>query len=716
MYDSSNFTNPSPYHQSIIADNQPVVTLIEGKRPPGILALLDEETVMPRATDATFATKCGRHIQSPSFVGMGTTHFQVTHYAGDVVYTINGMLEKNKDQLNKNLLEMLGNCNSDYIRSLYPPVEKTNKRPPTASFQFKKQMGELMNNLKQCEAHYVRTIKPNDLKKGGVFTDPMVKNQVTYLGLKENVLVRRAGYAVRQDYNEFFERYRLLSEETWPFGSGDAVHDCLTILRSVGVSEGFEKGKTKIFIRKPETLFTLEDVRDSKLNMVANKIQKAYRAWIAIKYFLELRRKADEIFGGKKRRSGSIHLNFHGDYVAIKESLQASIAMREDPKSEENFPLSDIMFADFVDKVNRKGIVQERILAISSKAFYFLTPPLDKTAVKTKNNLNCLLGLSMSTMADSYLVLHFSDHDFVIASRRKAEIVMILKERYAALMEAELPLAFSDSFEYKTFGGGLFRKRDLVLNQISFVEDRSLPKKETVMRYESGSLKISVSAELCSSALIQLNDNYSSGGGGGGGWGGGGGGKKSGAVGGAATGMSTRNVFNAPNSGAPKFGSGPPKNPYNSAATNANRVNVPPAFGGGGGVVKPPAFGGGGAVKPPAFGGGGAVKPPAFGGGGAVKPPGAPAFGGGGAIGSRDKSNSLARAVPRAPPKKFQPPPPPKKEATVLYDYAATDATELNISEGEVITVTKEDDSGWWEGKNKSGQTGLFPGNYVKMN
>ena len=516
MYDSSNFTNPSPYHQSIIADNQPVVTLIEGKRPPGILALLDEETVMPRATDATFATKCGRHIQSPSFVGMGTTHFQVTHYAGDVVYTINGMLEKNKDQLNKNLLEMLGNCNSDYIRSLYPPVEKTNKRPPTASFQFKKQMGELMNNLKQCEAHYVRTIKPNDLKKGGVFTDPMVKNQVTYLGLKENVLVRRAGYAVRQDYNEFFERYRLLSEETWPFGSGDAVHDCLTILRSVGVSEGFEKGKTKIFIRKPETLFTLEDVRDSKLNMVANKIQKAYRAWIAIKYFLELRRKADEIFGGKKRRSGSIHLNFHGDYVAIKESLQASIAMREDPKSEENFPLSDIMFADFVDKVNRKGIVQERILAISSKAFYFLTPPLDKTAVKTKNNLNCLLGLSMSTMADSYLVLHFSDHDFVIASRRKAEIVMILKERYAALMEAELPLAFSDSFEYKTFGGGLFRKRDLVLNQISFVEDRSLPKKETVMRYESGSLKISVSAELCSSALIQLNDNYSSGGGGGG--------------------------------------------------------------------------------------------------------------------------------------------------------------------------------------------------------
>ena len=90
-----------------------------------------------------------------------------------------------------------------------------------------------------------------------------------------------------------------------------------------------------------------------------------------------------------------------------------------------------------------------------------------------------------------------------------------------------------------------------------------------------------------------------------------------------------------------------------------------------------------------------------------------PTFGGGG---GGNRPASIARAAPRAPPKKFQPPPPPKKQATVLFDYAAADAGELGITEGEIITITKEDDSGWWEGKNKNGQTGLFPGNYVSMN
>jgi len=382
-----------------------------------------------------------------------------------------------------------------------------------------------------------------------------------------------------------------------------------------------------------------------------------------------------------------VHLNFHGDYIAIKESLSASVAMREDPKLEANYQLSDIVFADFVDKVNRKGIVQQRILVVSSKAFYFLTPPLEKTAVKTKNNLNCLLGLSMSTMADGYLVLHFSDHDFVIVSRRKAEIVMILKERYTALMEAELPLDFGDRIEYKTFGGGLFRKKALQMHNIVFREDGSLGNRSTDMKYENGSLNIGVSRDLCSGALVQLNDSY-------GGGGGGGGGqyvpkkKAQAAIGAFASGAggtgSTKNVYGG---GPPKFG-GPPSNPYNNAQTNLEKVNAPPPFGGGGKVAMPPAFGGGGAMPPPTFGGGGGGNRPA----------------------------SIARAAPRAPPKKFQPPPPPKKQATVLFDYAAADAGELGITEGEIITITKEDDSGWWEGKNKNGQTGLFPGNYVSMN
>ena len=88
-------------------DNQPVLDLIEKKRPPGILALLDEESVMPRATDDTFAQKCQRNIENRHYTPMGNSHFQIKHYAGDVTYANFGMIEKNKDQLNKNLVEML---------------------------------------------------------------------------------------------------------------------------------------------------------------------------------------------------------------------------------------------------------------------------------------------------------------------------------------------------------------------------------------------------------------------------------------------------------------------------------------------------------------------------------------------------------------------------------------------------------------------------------
>lgn len=138
---------------------------------------------------------------------MGNTHFQIQHYAGEVVYANYGMIEKNKDQLNKNLVEMLQETvQNAYIKALYPVQAKSFKKPPTVSTQFVAQMKTLMSNLSECNAHYVRTIKPNDQKKAGVYQKDMVKNQVTYLGLKENVVVRRAGYAVRNPYGRTSER------------------------------------------------------------------------------------------------------------------------------------------------------------------------------------------------------------------------------------------------------------------------------------------------------------------------------------------------------------------------------------------------------------------------------------------------------------------------------------------------------------------------------
>lgn len=74
------------------------------------------------------------------------------------------------------------------------------------------------------EAHALhpppRCIKPNEHQQRGQFSSELVAIQTRYLGLLENVRVRRAGYAYRQGYRPFLERYRLLSRSTWPRWNG----------------------------------------------------------------------------------------------------------------------------------------------------------------------------------------------------------------------------------------------------------------------------------------------------------------------------------------------------------------------------------------------------------------------------------------------------------------------------------------------------------------
>eukprot|EP01089_Gocevia_fonbrunei_P005143 TRINITY_DN15320_c0_g1_i1.p2 TRINITY_DN15320_c0_g1~~TRINITY_DN15320_c0_g1_i1.p2 ORF type:complete len:109 (-),score=13.99 TRINITY_DN15320_c0_g1_i1:4-330(-) len=97
-----------------------------------------------------------------------------------------------------------------------------------------------------------------------MFNNDLVTHQVKYLGLLENVRIRRAGYAYRQVYDKFFYRYRVCSPQTWPQWSGDFVAGTEAILKHAGLSLGtdWQKGKTKVFVRAPETVFNLEELRD----------------------------------------------------------------------------------------------------------------------------------------------------------------------------------------------------------------------------------------------------------------------------------------------------------------------------------------------------------------------------------------------------------------------------------------------------------------------
>uniref|UniRef100_A0A6N2MF41 Myosin motor domain-containing protein n=1 Tax=Salix viminalis TaxID=40686 RepID=A0A6N2MF41_SALVM len=101
-------------------DNQECLNLFE-KKPLGLLSLLDEESNFPNATDLTFAIKLKQYLNgNPCFKGERGRAFGVCHYAGEVVYDTNGFLEKNRDPIHSDFIQLLSSCGCQVLKLASP--------------------------------------------------------------------------------------------------------------------------------------------------------------------------------------------------------------------------------------------------------------------------------------------------------------------------------------------------------------------------------------------------------------------------------------------------------------------------------------------------------------------------------------------------------------------------------------------------------------------
>lgn len=210
--------------------------------------------------------------------------FRITHYAGDVIYDITGFIEKNKDTLYQDFKRLLYHSKDTNLSSMWPEgaqdIKKTTKRPLTAGTLFQKSMIELVDTLQNQEPFYVRCIKPNDNKVATLFDTVRVEHQVRYLGLIENVRVRRAGFVHRQPYDKFLLRYKMTSEYTWPNFRGTPKEGVEVLMDVHNFTDDVKFGRTKLFIRSPKTLFALEHKRNEMIPVVVTFLQKQVRGWI----------------------------------------------------------------------------------------------------------------------------------------------------------------------------------------------------------------------------------------------------------------------------------------------------------------------------------------------------------------------------------------------------------------------------------------------------
>lgn len=284
-------------------DNKVICNLIEEKH-RGIIALLDEECLRPGdATDLTFLGKMNERLANhPHYIChsrasiqiqklMGRNEFKLRHYAGDVQYSVHGFLDKNNDLLFRDAKEAASLSKNSIMQLLFPKNEYINKkRPNTAITQFKNSLNKLMDILVTKEPSYIRCIKPNDSQKSESFNNELIRHQVKYLGLMENLRVRRAGFAYRRTYDTFLKRYKCLCKDTWPNWHGPAKDGVQTLVNSLGYDpEDFRMGKTKIFIRFPKTLFATEDAFQHKKHYLASLIQARWKGRKQRKEYLKIR-------------------------------------------------------------------------------------------------------------------------------------------------------------------------------------------------------------------------------------------------------------------------------------------------------------------------------------------------------------------------------------------------------------------------------------------
>ncbi|KAA0717237.1 Unconventional myosin-Ic [Triplophysa tibetana] len=348
-------------------NNKIICDLVEEKH-KGIIAILDEECLRPGdASDITFLEKLedtlGNHAHFVTHKmangkirkAMGREEFRLAHYAGEVNYNVNGFLDTNNDLLYRHLKEVMSQSRNHTVSQCFHSERLMDqRRPETAATQFKLSLAKLMEILMSKEPSYVRCIKPNDAKQPGRFDEVLVRHQVKYLGLMENLRVRRAGFAYRRNYEAFLERYKSLCPDTWPNWQGKLSEGVAILVKHLNYKpEEYKLGRSKIFIRFPRTLFVTEDALEAQKQTIAVIVQKSWRGYRERAKYHRIRSAVIAIqswWRGVKGRRKAKHRRQAADN--IRKFIKGFI-LRNEPRYPDNEYFLDHVRYSFLMKVRR---------------------------------------------------------------------------------------------------------------------------------------------------------------------------------------------------------------------------------------------------------------------------------------------------------------------------------------------------------------------------
>ncbi|RWS28092.1 myosin heavy chain: muscle-like protein, partial [Leptotrombidium deliense] len=325
-------------------DLQACIELIE--KPMGILSILEEESMFPKATDKTFEEKLNtnhlgksNNFEKPKPPNKSGAHFALKHYAGTVPYNITSWLEKNKDPLNDCVVDQFKHGSNNLIVEIFADHPglgggddgggkggKGGGRKKGSGFQtvsglYREQLNKLMTTLKSTHPHFIRCIIPNEKKQSGVIDSHLVLHQLTCNGVLEGIRICRKGFPNRMVYPDFKQRYTILAPTAIPKGFVDAKQVAGKVCEAIQLDPNeYKLGHTKarshstyatncifrkrlmrcmyhskinvsfkqqIFFRAG-VLGRLEELRDERLGKIITWMQAWVRWWFVKKNFKKL--------------------------------------------------------------------------------------------------------------------------------------------------------------------------------------------------------------------------------------------------------------------------------------------------------------------------------------------------------------------------------------------------------------------------------------------
>ncbi|XGW32496.1 hypothetical protein V3C99_017221 [Haemonchus contortus] len=287
-------------------DLQPTIDLIE--KPMGLLALLDEQCLFPKATDKTLVEKLQKtHSKHPKFIVpdmRAKSDFAVVHYAGRVDYSADQWLMKNMDPLNENVVALMQSSTDPFVCGIWKDAEfagicaaEMNETAfgvrakkgmfRTVSQLHKEQLTRLMTTLRNTSPHFVRCIIPNHEKKAGKINSMLVLEQLRCNGVLEGIRICRQGFPNRVPFQEFRHRYEILTPNVIPRGFMDGKEAVKKMIEYLEVDANLYRiGQSKVFFRTG-VLAHLEEERDLKLTDLIVQFQAQCRAFLARRLYVK---------------------------------------------------------------------------------------------------------------------------------------------------------------------------------------------------------------------------------------------------------------------------------------------------------------------------------------------------------------------------------------------------------------------------------------------